>query len=1321
MKGQLKTEIRDKATFKAKKNRVFTVVPVSQVHVQKRLLMNFKRFWMSSRFLLENAMGYNADSAESGDIVDYLQQTGNIFAKTPNIIAGDFGKFDKSFDPIVFVYVFHVIEQFHKKSKMTTEEFQEWQKLWRGVQEDTTHGFCTYNGGIFRRMYGLASGLYLTTEAGCIYQSITKRALFAICFYLSKKLGKSLDDDEFWTGEFLTKYAPNITWEIVHDAGFMDTFDDAMREFMRRVNLLHFGDDHSDSIIGSVLNGKLYQILYKNLFNMEYTDADKNEEVPLFNDFSDMRFLKRKFSFDEELGDYVGTLPVKSLQKMLSQRYKQNGTEMDGHKGCLESSQVEYYKFGREIYDRHLIFLKGIWQKHFPGLQVNFWTYDEQKKRFSTSNYNISQAPQSISVGGKVFVCPRWSEKTYTDYGFFDRVQPSYADDEFELCSFIADTVSTNSSPGGTPVYERELRSTLGAQFVERYYEPMLNITPRFRVGVLGHTGLIGVPGDKSDSIRLVESIEGLDESRVVIRGNDQIEGWAFNRQSRGIYVIPFTTELSSNSYSPECIVDFSRQCSLGDCERISRSMCCNPDVKRYFSALQYDSFVAEIMKEDEIRDLSILLLQTLFGETLSVYDKMLSIAIVLAFHRLGKRVAGSVLSDYVSDGQSVEMEDFDMEFCSGVEDGGVHQVEEQVETLAVAEVAPQEDSRAHTALDQWDEYPIPIGTYVAPNSHKMFAFYPFHALIKDRKVWSRICDFDMIRPHVKIKVEVAGNGFNGGKLFASYFPLDTFNSRVPWPGQMADESNYALHLQRMLEVDYVEMNLNTSSVACLEVPLNSHSDFVNIESDFTQFGVVTIYTMGVVNASADGDNPSVMISLLIDGIEVTGRVCPANASLDRFPQESKERNTQVHPFEKDHKTFMSTVQRVNLHKYTSTEGYLANPTWSAQTKKWMFVVTPTTEKLVSKRKQSGKEEYEGVDVFKHTYLSMFAGACKYWCGSIIYRVRVMRTNYHVGKLVCFHVPFGFPCKSEGRDAEYNFRDFHHVVVNVTDSDFDIEVPYRRSEWANTGGRSDEFFHGNGCLIIQPFMPLASPDKSSVELLVTCRAGDDFEFGVPQAPKHRAVYVVPSAIHNSSSSTIYRTIGLKTAVPMFRIGPSGSKPAHNIVTKLESIEQLVRMRQVVARSRQSGSSLAYSAMFIPTTSDTITYATFMHMIGACHIAWKGALKHFVTICSNLACRTRYYATPRTLMSSESATALNSGLDGEVIPVEVPYNDPGKYTYVDQRLAPPDRDLSTVVFHGEPVDDADFSVYHEMCAGDDFEFMMPVCAPYMFINQPPLKK
>jgi len=331
-----------------------------------------------------------------------------------------------------------------------------------------------------------------------------------------------------------------------------------------------------------------------------------------------------------------------------------------------------------------------------------------------------------------------------------------------------------------------------------------------------------------------------------------------------------------------------------------------------------------------------------------------------------------------------------------------------------------------------------------------------------------------------------------------------------------------------------------------------------------------------------------------------------------------------------------------------------------------------------------------------------------------------MRTNYHVGKLVCFHVPCGFARKSAKGD-EYDFRDFHHVIVNIVDSDFDIEVPYRRNEWASTSDRQADYYWGNGCLIIQPLMPLASPDKSSIELLVTSRAGDDFEFGVPQAPKHRAVYVVPDTLHSSSSSTIYRTIGLKTSVPLFRIGPPGSKPNNNISTKLESIDQLIRMRQVVARSKQRGELMSYSAMFIPTTSDTITYATFMHMIGACHIAWKGALKHFVTICSSLACRTRYYATPRTLMSGDSATALSSGIDGEIISVEVPYNDPGKYTYVDQRLAPPDRDLSTVVFHGEAVDDADFSVYHEMCAGDDFQFMMPVCAPYMFINQPPSKK
>ncbi len=129
-------------------------------------------------------------------------------------------------------------------------------------------------------------------------------------------------------------------------------------------------------------------------------------------------------------------------------------------------------------------------------------------------------------------------------------------------------------------------------------------------------------------------------------------------------------------------------------------------------------------------------------------------------------------------------------------------------------------------------------------------------------------------------------------------------------------------------------------------------------------------------------------------------------------------------------------------------------------------------------------------------YLSRFF---KYYRGSIIITVKIVKTQFHSGRLSVEFTPStsNFPT-SGGQDASYVYRD----IIDVKESDtYSFTLPYMHpAPFLNTGweGVSANEETAFGHLTIRVLNPLvaASTVSSSIDVLLYAQAGDDFMLSV---------------------------------------------------------------------------------------------------------------------------------------------------------------------------------------------------------------------------------
>lgn len=310
--GHLKDEATPIAKCEAKKTRLFTGAPIDWSIVVRKNLLTFVRLVQKNKFIFEAGPGVVTQSNEWGRVYEYLTKFGK-----DQLVAGDYGKFDKRMIADIVLAVFEVITIVHKAAGFNEQELL----TIMCIGEDTAFPMCNVNGDLMEFFGTNPSGHPLTVIVNSMANSLYLRYCYA-------KL--------------------NPLKEVT--------------SFQRNVALFTYGDDNVFGVNRTIpwfnhttIQSELLKI------GVEYTMADKTSlSVPYIN-IDQVSFLKRLWVWNDEIKGYLCPLEEASIIKSLTvwvpsgsiDKYKQTVA-------VVVSANNEYFFYGREKFEKEHKFFEEL-------------------------------------------------------------------------------------------------------------------------------------------------------------------------------------------------------------------------------------------------------------------------------------------------------------------------------------------------------------------------------------------------------------------------------------------------------------------------------------------------------------------------------------------------------------------------------------------------------------------------------------------------------------------------------------------------------------------------------------------------------------------------------------------------------------------------------------------------------------------------------------------------------------------------------------------------------------------------------------------------
>ena len=348
--AHLKDEATSYKKIKSKKTRVFTGAPIDYSIVVRKYLLSIIKLIQSNRFVFDSAPGTIAQSLEWQEIREYLTQFGD-----DRLVAGDYGKFDKRMPPTVIMAAFDIIKNICKKAGYSDEDLT----VVSGIANDTAYPLIDFNGDLIEFYGSNPSGHPLTV----IINGLVNVLYIRYCFKI-----------------------------IVGDK----------LNFKENVALMTYGDDNAMGISPSLpqFNHTSIQKVLADV-GIVYTMADKEAESVPFIHIDDVSFLKRTWRWEPELDAYVCPLEHESIEKMLMVNVASKTIAKEAQAIAVVSTALrEYFWYGREIFEKKQILLKGVVSKLNLDNYVEestFPTFDSLKSDFKMYSKSFKRKFKSIN------------------------------------------------------------------------------------------------------------------------------------------------------------------------------------------------------------------------------------------------------------------------------------------------------------------------------------------------------------------------------------------------------------------------------------------------------------------------------------------------------------------------------------------------------------------------------------------------------------------------------------------------------------------------------------------------------------------------------------------------------------------------------------------------------------------------------------------------------------------------------------------------------------------------------------------------------------
>lgn len=337
-KGQLKDEALPFRKLLAKKVRVFTGAPGDWSFVVRKYLLSVIRLIQTNKFTFETAVGTNACSTQWGEIREYLTQFGE-----DNMIAGDYGRFDKTMPPEIILAAYEILLLICKAAGYTPEQL----RVVQGIAEDTAFPLVDMNGDLVEFYGSNPSGHPLTV----IINSIANSLYMRYCYHVLSP-------------------------------------ENSCSHFKRDVALMTYGDDNAMGV-----NKKAPFFNHTAIQNtlaecgITYTMADKEAVSIPYIHIDQISFLKRFWVWNEEVGAYLAPLEEDSIIKSLTMCVASKTLCIEAQAiETITSAQNEYFMYGKEVFEEKTLMLRRIVEKSdikiyeksntfqtWEGLKARYW------------------------------------------------------------------------------------------------------------------------------------------------------------------------------------------------------------------------------------------------------------------------------------------------------------------------------------------------------------------------------------------------------------------------------------------------------------------------------------------------------------------------------------------------------------------------------------------------------------------------------------------------------------------------------------------------------------------------------------------------------------------------------------------------------------------------------------------------------------------------------------------------------------------------------------------------------------------------------------
>jgi len=330
----LKDEPRDADKVAHRKIRLFTLGPMAALLACKMYYGMFMGIFISNCINVETVGGLNCFSPTWGEVFSRL-------SRFPNVINGDFSKFDKKSSVYVLMSAFSCI--IHVK-RAFGDISREVEAVLVTLASEVANPLIMLDRDVIEVPGSLSSGVYLTFLINNIVNSLYIR----------------------------------LAWMHCYTTEHGGTSSEAIAEFSNHVEFFAMGDDNTFTVSDEAIryfNFRTVQAYFKSI-GLKYTNAAKTDDVYGSLSLSEATICKRKWVFDEEFDLWCCPLEKPSIMKMLTIGIQSDSVSLPEQQSlCIDSALAELAQWGREEYDSRISDLRSVLpDKEFPS-------YDSLKLR----------------------------------------------------------------------------------------------------------------------------------------------------------------------------------------------------------------------------------------------------------------------------------------------------------------------------------------------------------------------------------------------------------------------------------------------------------------------------------------------------------------------------------------------------------------------------------------------------------------------------------------------------------------------------------------------------------------------------------------------------------------------------------------------------------------------------------------------------------------------------------------------------------------------------------------------------------------------------